>query len=101
VENEEIKRRKGMNRIHLIISGDVIGVGFRSWVRRLAQDNHVNGWVKNREDDAVEIVAEGNEVELKKFAGECHHGPDVAWVKGVDEKWQKGTSEFAAFEVIY
>lgn len=90
-----------MNRIHLIISGDVIRVGFRSWVRRLAQDNHLNGWVKNREDDTVELVAEGAEETLQKLLKQCRRGPDVAWVKKVDCEWLSATGEFLDFTVLY
>ena len=37
-----------MNRLHLIISGDVQGVGFRAWVLRQARGLNLTGWVKNR-----------------------------------------------------
>jgi acylphosphatase len=90
-----------MKRIHLIVSGDVIGVGYRSWVLRQAQDNHVNGWIKNREDKTVEIVAEGNEQDIKKLIIFCKHGPDVAWVEGVKVVWGKATGEFLDFAVLY
>ena len=50
-----------MKRIHLIISGDVQGVGYRAWTKRQAKDLGIVGWVKNREDKAVELVGEGEE----------------------------------------
>lgn len=90
-----------MKRIHLIISGDVQGVGFRAWAQRLAQDRHLNGWVKNRDDGAVEIVAEGNRAVLENFVKVCQHGPEVAWVERVDSRWETATGEFVAFRVIY
>lgn len=88
-----------MKRVHLIISGDVIGVGYRSWVLRLAQGKQITGWVKNREDRAVEIVAEGEN--LEEFIKRCHRGPQVAWVKDVKVKWEKATGEFVSFSVVY
>jgi acylphosphatase len=90
-----------MHRIHLIISGDVQGVGFRAWARRLAQGNHLNGWVKNREDDTVELIVEGDKVTLDDFVKACQHGPDVAWVEHVDTSWENATNEFIGFEVLY
>lgn len=90
-----------MKRVRAIISGDVIGVGFRSWVRRLAQDNHLNGWVTNREDKTVELVAEGTREALETLIAACNRGPDVSWVEHVEVKWEKETGEFVSFEVLY
>lgn len=101
MENEKAQRRGGVKRIHGIISGDVVGVGLRSWVRKVAVDNHLNGWVKNREDKTVELVAEGEQEGLEKLIATCKRGPDVAWVERVDIQWSKATGEFVNFEVIY
>lgn len=88
-----------MKRVHLIISGDVVGVGFRSWVREKAKMFGIVGWVQNREDKTVEIMAEGKNLEA--FVKECGRGPDVSWVQQVDTTWLPGTGEFASFEVLY
>lgn len=90
-----------MKRVHCIISGDVVGVGFRAWVRRLAQDNHLNGWVKNRGDKTVELVAEGEKQTLEKFIALCKKGPDLAWVERVMVTWLPSTREFFNFTVVY
>ena len=90
-----------MQRVHIIISGDVQGVGYRAWALRQARDFRLTGWVKNREDDAVEIVAEGPGGDLGEFVKACQHGPEVAWVKHTDVTWETATREFAGFEVLY
>jgi acylphosphatase len=90
-----------MKRVRLSISGDVVGVGYRAWVQRMAQDNHLNGWVKNREDKTVEIVAEGNQQELKQLIHMCKRGPDVAWVKSISVSWLPASGEFLDFAVVY
>lgn len=90
-----------MHRVRLIISGDVQGVGFRSWALRYAQSRQLTGWVKNREDGTVEIVAEGTRVDLTDLINACRKGPEVAWVKDVAVSWEAPSSEFAGFEVIY
>ena len=90
-----------MHRVHLIISGDVVGVGFRAWTLRLARSKSLTGWVKNREDGAVEIVAEGPRAALEDFVKACQHGPEVAWVQHVDVSWQEARCEFVGFEVLY
>ena len=88
-------------RVHLVISGDVIGVGYRSWAKRRAKDLQLVGWVKNREDRTVELVAEGSKETLKELITSCKKGPDVAWVEHVDVVWQKVSGGFVDFEVVY
>lgn len=90
-----------MKRVHLIISGDVQGVGYRSWVLRYAQDKRLVGWVKNRQDGCVELVAEGLRTTLEELVKQCQHGPEVAWVEHVQTTWGDGTGEFTKFEVLY
>lgn len=89
-----------MTRVHLIISGDVIGVGYRAWVARYVKNKNIFGWVKNRQDRTVEIVAEGEKAELDDLIAACRRGPEVAWVKNIDCSWAASTGEFLNFEVI-
>lgn len=49
----------------------------------------------------MELVAEGPRAGLEELIKDCQHGPDVAWVKHADVRWEKGTGEFMGFEVIY
>ncbi len=88
-----------MKRIHLIISGDVVGVGFRTWIKVAAKKLELTGWVKNRDDDTVELVAEGKEENLKTMIELCHKGPSVAWVEHIEEIWEEYQNEFDIFEV--
>ncbi len=90
-----------MKRIHLIISGDVQGVGYRAWVIRESKKLELVGWVKNRDDGAVEIVAEGQRKDLEELIKRCQHGPELAWVKRVDATWQEATGESISFSVVY
>ncbi|OGG24004.1 hypothetical protein A3A79_02295 [Candidatus Gottesmanbacteria bacterium RIFCSPLOWO2_01_FULL_43_11b] len=90
-----------MKRAHLIISGDVQGVGFRAWIVRQAKEFSLTGWVKNREDGAVELVAEGVRQSLEELIKRCQHGPEVSWVEKVDVAWKEASNEFVSFDVVY
>lgn len=90
-----------MRRVHLIVSGNVQGVGYRAWVLRRTQGKHLVGWVKNRDDGTVEIVAEGEKKVLEEFIDDCRKGPDVAWVANIEILREQATGEFTGFEVIY
>lgn len=89
-----------MKRIHLIISGYVQGVGFRMWFKREAKKLRISGWVKNRADGAVEVVAEGTENALQNLIKQARQGPEVAHVTEVETKWGSATREFADFVAI-
>ena len=52
--------------IHLKIIGRVQGVGFRPFVKQLAHQLNITGWVRNQ-GSVVEIVAEGSLKELSYF----------------------------------
>lgn len=82
-----------MKRVRLIISGDVQGVGLRAWVVRQAKELGLTGWVKNREDGAIEVIGEGLKHDLEEFIKRCHDGPDLSWVERIDIQWQEAIGE--------
>jgi acylphosphatase len=90
-----------IKRVHVLISGDVIGVGFRAWTDRAAVGLGLTGWVKNAGYKTVEAVFEGPEEKLKEMVALCRKGPEVSWVEQVTEEWGEGTGEFLEFDIKY
>lgn len=91
---------KSTQRVHLLISGDVQGVGFRAWALGQAQNLRITGWVKNREDGAVEVVAEGTHTGLEELIKYCYQGPSVAKVEHIEVLWENAINEFVNFDVV-
>ena len=91
----------GNIRIRLIIEGRVQGVWFRDSTRREAVTLGVLGWVRNRPNGTVEVLAEGPEDNVKKLVFWCHHGPTVAKVQRVYETIEEWEGEFKSFDIIY
>ena len=89
-----------IQRVNMIVSGKVQGVGFRSWTRKQARKLNIVGWVTNRTNGTVEIRAEGTTGDLKQLIERCHHGPEVSWVDQVQVNWIESTGEFSEFSVI-
>ena len=56
-----------MERVTVLYSGRVQGLGFRATVRYLACGYDVIGTVRNLPDGRVELIAEGARAELKAF----------------------------------
>jgi len=88
-------------RAHLIIEGRVQGVFFRDSTRREAIELGLCGWVKNRFDGSVEVVAEGPREKVETLIAWCHHGPPIARVTRVHEIKEDYTGEFDSFRVTF
>lgn len=70
-------------RVHVFVSGDVQGVGFREAIAEKAIEQGVTGWVRNLSDGRVEAVLEGPRDEVYRVVGLCRAGPKGARVQGV------------------
>jgi acylphosphatase len=87
-------------RVHLVIRGRVQGVFFRAATQREARRLGVTGWVKNRTDGNVEVLAEGDEDAVKELSLWANHGPSAARVDQVDVRWRGYTGQFPDFSII-
>jgi len=65
---------------HIVVHGDVQGVGFRYFVQRAAARLGLTGNVRNCPDGTVEIVAEGESDRMADFISEVRRGPRVGRV---------------------
>ena len=86
-------------RVHLRITGRVQGVGFRYSALAEAQRLGVHGWVRNAQDGAVELLAEGDERCLHRLVTWCHTGPPGALVYDVEQHWRLASGEFDDFSI--
>lgn len=87
-------------RIHLVVRGRVQGVYFRASAQREARQLGLTGWVKNRNDGAVELVAEGEEDQVKDLLAWAQNGPATARVDRVETRWRSYTGEFPNFRIL-
>lgn len=98
---QDVDGNKKRERFHSIISGRVQGVGFRYHARETARGLNVTGYVRNRSDGTVEVVAEGGEESLRQFLSWLHTGPRLAQVEKVGTDWESFKGEFDTFGVRY
>ncbi len=90
-----------MQGIHVWVKGVVQGVGFRYFTVRKARELDISGWVRNTIDGGVEIVAEGEEWQLKEFIENIKLGPSHSTVTGIEIEEEEYTNEFNGFEVRF
>jgi acylphosphatase len=87
-------------RVQLFVRGRVQGVFFRAAAQREARRLGVCGWIKNRNDGSIEVVAEGDEDAIKEIISWAQHGPSAARVEQVDVRWKGYTGEFSEFRIV-
>jgi acylphosphatase len=88
-----------LKQVQLFVRGRVQGVFFRASAQREAKRLGLTGWVKNRADGAVELLAEGDEDEIKELIGWANRGPGAARVDSVDVRWRSFTGDYADFRI--
>ncbi len=66
--------------MHCFISGRVQGVCFRMETREQAQLFGITGWVRNLPDGRVEVMASGDDGQIKQLQGWLKQGPEMARV---------------------
>jgi len=86
-----------INRLHATIEGHVQGVSFRYFVVEQAQRLDLKGWVRNRNDGSVEVIAEGLRFDLDQLLLALNSGPPMSNVTQVTSEWLPATGEFTSF----
>ena len=69
---------------HLIVHGRVQGVWYRGWTVDQAEALGIDGWVRNRSDGSVEILASGSDAAVEALIRRCHDGPQAARVARIE-----------------
>ncbi|HVH80570.1 MAG TPA: acylphosphatase [Stellaceae bacterium] len=72
-----------MKTVRLTMAGTVQGVGYRIWAERTALQLGLRGWVRNRADGSVELLATGDDDAIAALVKACWRGPRPAEVSEV------------------
>jgi acylphosphatase len=87
----------GKVRLRAEVYGEVQGVGFRAFVLRRGMGLGLTGWVRNRGDGSVELLAEGSRTALESLLEDVQRGPSASTVERVEAAWEDATSEYRMF----
>ena len=86
-------------RMQVFYSGRVQGVGFRYQAREVAAGYLVTGFVRNLADGRVELVAEGEEPELKEFREAVRQSGLNGFIRDEVVTWADASGEFRGFGI--
>ena len=71
---------------YYLVKGRVQGVGFRWFVHREAAILNLRGWVRNTESGHVEVVAAGEDAELKRLVALLAKGSRSGRVDTIEQR---------------
>jgi acylphosphatase len=91
--------KSSAERLQAIVYGRVQGVSFRFYTRDTATALGLTGWVANRYDGSVEVVAEGPRAQLEQLLNFLYQGPPMARVDQVQFDYLPATREFKRFTI--
>jgi acylphosphatase len=88
-----------MERLDMRVYGRVQGVAFRWYTQARAGELELAGWVRNRPDGSVRIVAEGSRDRLETLRAWAASGPDRARVDRTEVLWLDATGTLGDFTI--
>lgn len=86
--------------IHILVDGHVQGVGFRYFVYDFAQQKGLTGWVRNRWNGQVEILAEGLHTDLEALVEHVRRGPGRSMVSDLKFDWREASDLYDKFSML-
>ncbi len=90
-----------MPRARFTVHGSVQGVNFRATAVREALRLAITGRVWNRDDGAVELIAEGSGGALASLQSWLNEGPPGADVRAVDRTDLGGKPRYEGFNIAW
>ena len=80
---DDVMEKVETKTVHVVISGRVQGVGFRSWTMHTARSMGLDGWVRNRTNQTVEAMFKGPADKVDAMLRQCWDGPMISRVRDV------------------
>lgn len=85
--------------LRAIVSGDVQGVFYRATTRRRAEELGITGWARNRPDGSVEVMACGEEEQVRALEAWLWQGSPQSSVTAVESETVATPSSYRHFGV--
>lgn len=86
---------------HVIVSGQVQGVGFRFAAKQSALEHQLVGWVQNNPDGTVEMEVAGDKEKLEQFLANVKSGFNrfIRVENMTTEPTERTANDFKAFTI--
>ncbi len=87
-------------RAEIVFDGEVQGVGFRYYARRVARRLGLFGFVENLGDGRVRVVCEGGRERIEELVELLRRAPPPMGVESAEIRYSGATGEFKSFSVV-
>ncbi len=84
-------------RAHIKVYGEVQGIGYRYFAKRLASQYEILGWVKNNIDGTVELDIEGEKNNIEEYIRKLKTEHPWATVTNIEIEWLSYTGNYSNF----
>ncbi|MFO7820888.1 MAG: acylphosphatase [Lentisphaeria bacterium] len=92
--------KRALSAYHVLIHGEVTGVGFRfSAIREARRYEGLRGYIRNQDHATVECLVQGPEPAVSKFVDWLKTGPDSARVRDIDLREVSPRDDLSSFNV--
>ena len=89
-----------MLRLTAIIHGHVNGGGFRTRIAIIADAFDLTGFVHNRADGTVRVLAEGDEIDLERFAKAINVKNRSINVTSIEKQYSTALGDLGEFGIL-
>lgn len=86
-------------QLYVLISGKVQGVFFRKFTQENAKQLGINGYAKNLKNGKVEVVAEGDKLQLDALIKKIRQGSPASRVEDVKIEERAFTGDYKSFNI--
>jgi acylphosphatase len=86
-------------QLNVFFTGHVQGVGFRYMTHSLSAQYDITGYVRNLMDGRVELLAEGEEEELREFMQSIQNSRIGEYIRERKEFWGDAKKQYQKFEI--
>ena len=87
-------------RMTILYSGRVQGVGFRYTTKTVATGYDLTGTVRNLPDGRVELIAEGRREELEDFQAALRDAGLAGFIRDEQVIWTDAENKLRGFEIV-
>lgn len=88
-----------MKELSIIVQGRVQGVNFRNTVKKYADSVGLKGYVQNKSDGKVMVIAQGDKDRLRDFINWLNGSPGFSKVDSISVDWRDSSGVFSDFRV--
>ena len=92
---------RSLKHAHLLVQGQVQGIGYRFFALKTARIVGVSGWVKNLPTGEVELEAEGEDTAIKQYIQTLRTKHPWAQIDNVAVNWLPYEGKFQDFKIVY